>query len=214
MLRPLRLIAIAASAATIIAISGCACARLDKGGLPSAGTPSTPSTPAAAVVPTLSPSPDLTASAGAGAVPTATGSGATPPPSDASNPNPGDEPAQKPHVSPGSKKDAKTLGGTSHKGETLFFIVGDSYDTEVAARRALKKARPRFGDMQDYFIVQYSDNFDGIRPGLWIVVEAYESADNARNQLEFAQRAFEFAHITRATVRTADPIPVYEDLVN
>jgi hypothetical protein len=113
-----------------------------------------------------------------------------------------------------SQEYAKSLGGTSHQGQTLYFIVGDSYDTEAQATAALKKARPRFGDMQDYFIVQQSDNFLGIRPGLWLVIEAYRSPDNARNQLEFAQRAFAYAHISRATVKTADPIPVYEDVVH
>ena len=113
---------------------------------------------------------------------------------------------------PAWKAYAKSIGGTSHKGQMLYLIIGDSFDTAAQATTARKRAHSAFGNRRTYFIVQRSDNFLGIRPGLWLVMEAYRSADNARNRLELAQRAFSYAHISRAVVKTADPIPVYEDV--
>lgn len=117
-----------------------------------------------------------------------------------------------PRPSAKSRAYAKHIGGTSHVGEDLVFIIGDSVSTEQEARALLNRAIPRFGDMQSYFIIQRSDNFDGMRPGWWIVIEAYRKQPSTEN-LQFAKRGFVGAYVKRATVRTADPIPVYEDLV-
>jgi hypothetical protein len=115
-------------------------------------------------------------------------------------------------VSPDSIAYAKSLGGTSHEGETLYFVIGASAETEQAAQTMLDEATPQFGDMQSYFIVQMSDNFEGLEPGGWVVLEAYRNEPSPEN-LEFDRRGFPDAQVESATVRTADPIPVYEDVV-
>jgi hypothetical protein len=107
---------------------------------------------------------------------------------------------------------ARKIGGVSHRGDTLYFVVGASTSSESDARAKLKAALPLFGDMQAYFIVQRSDNFDGMRPGYWVVIEAYRKRPAAEN-VDFGKRAFPSAYVRRAVVRTGDPIPVYEDLV-
>ncbi len=107
---------------------------------------------------------------------------------------------------------ARELGGVSQKGRTLYFVIGDSLDSEAEAQRALTKATPSFGDMQAYFIVQKSDNFEGMRPGYWVVIEAYENPPADEN-LQFGRRGFPDAYVKKATVLTDDPIPVYEQLV-
>lgn len=117
-----------------------------------------------------------------------------------------------PRPSAKSRAFAKRIGGTSHEGEKLYFIIGDSVGTEREAQSLLDRAIPRFGDMQSYFIIQRSDNFDGMRSGWWIVIEAYRKRPSPEN-LQFAKRGFVGAYVKRATVRTTDPIPVYEDLV-
>jgi hypothetical protein len=117
-----------------------------------------------------------------------------------------------PDVGQASLDDARKLGGTSHKGQSLYFVIGESMGSEAAARAALAKATPLFGDMQSYFIVQRSDSFEGMRPGWWVVTEAYRAPPSAES-LQFARRGFPNAYVKRAVVRTADPIPVYEDLV-
>jgi len=61
-------------------------------------------------------------------------------------------------------------------------------------------------------LVQISDNFEGLEPGWWVVLEAYRSEPSPEN-LDFDRRGFPDAHVERATVRTSDPIPVYEDVV-
>jgi hypothetical protein len=122
------------------------------------------------------------------------------------------EPAPVPKVGAAALEHARKLGGTAHEGETLYFVIGGSFSTEAQARSALEKATPLFGDMQSYFIVQRSDAFDGMRPGWWVVTEAYRRTPSAEN-LQFARRGFPGAYVKRAVVRTADPIPVYEDLV-
>jgi hypothetical protein len=116
-------------------------------------------------------------------------------------------------LSAGAKRYAKSIGGVSHRGETLYFIVGISAKSEAEAQAALDAATPTFGDMQSYFIVQKSDNFKGMRPGWWIVVEPYRDKKHVGEQMVFAQRGFPDAYATRATVMTNDPIPVYEDAV-
>lgn len=108
---------------------------------------------------------------------------------------------------------AEGLGGTSHDGEALYLIIGASVESEEEAQAKLDAATPTFGDMQSYFIIQSSDNFQGLAPGWWIVIEAYR-ADPSPENLDFAKRGFPNAYVKQATVATQDPIPVYEDLVS
>jgi hypothetical protein len=106
---------------------------------------------------------------------------------------------------------AESLGGTSHKGEHLYFVIGASRSTEQACQTLLDKAIPKFGDMQSYFIVQRSDNFQGLSPGWFIVIEAYKNPPDQYN-LEFGRRGFPDLYVKSVTVKTSDPIPVYEDM--
>ena len=108
---------------------------------------------------------------------------------------------------------AKSLGGSSHEGERLYLIVGASVGTENEAQALLDRATPAFGDMQTYFIVQRSDNFDGLTPGLWVLIEAHRKQPSAAD-MQLAKRGFRDAYVKSAIVRTSDPIPVYEDLVS
>ena len=105
---------------------------------------------------------------------------------------------------------ARSLGGISHLGETLYFVVGAMVETEEEAQALLHEAIPFFGDMQSYFIVQRSDSFEGFEPGKWVIVESYGESPSPEN-IEFGQRAFPDAYVTSAKVLTSDPIPVYED---
>ena len=116
-----------------------------------------------------------------------------------------------PQPSAKSLQYAKQLGGTSHKGEKLYFVIGVSKKTEAEAQAALDKATPSFGDMQAYFIVQASDNFKGMTAGWWVVIEAYRNRPSDEN-LQFDKRGFSGAYVKQATVRTSGPIPVYEDV--
>jgi hypothetical protein len=119
-----------------------------------------------------------------------------------------------PQPSAASLGDARKIGGRPHKGQTLYLVVGDSVETEAEARAKLKAAIPLFGDVQSYFIVQRSDGFRGLGPGWWIVAEAYRSPKNAEQESSLGKRAFKDAYIKKVVVLTADPIPVYEDLVS
>jgi hypothetical protein len=114
--------------------------------------------------------------------------------------------------SPESIAYAEGLGGTSHEGETLYAVIGASAETEREAQRLLEDALPSFGDMQSYFIVQRSDNFEGMDPGWWVVIEAYYNNPDS-DELDFCRRGFPDAYVKEVTVRTPDPIPVYEDMV-
>lgn len=108
---------------------------------------------------------------------------------------------------------ASQLGGTSQNGETLYVIIGASMNFEDLVQQRVDDAIPLFGDMQSYFIVQKSDNFDGMEPGWFVAVEAYRDEAHAMDSLDFARRGFEDPYIKKVVVRTTDPIPVYEDLV-
>jgi hypothetical protein len=105
---------------------------------------------------------------------------------------------------------AESLGGTSQMGETLYFVIGDMVESEQRAQDLLEEATPFFGDMQSYFIVQRSDNFEGMEPGWWVIIEAYLDEPSAEN-LDFGLRGFPEAYVESAKVLTSDPIPVYED---
>ncbi len=107
---------------------------------------------------------------------------------------------------------AEDLGGTPHRGQTLFFVVGAGVDSEEEARNLLDEVSPLFGDMQPYFIVQNSSNLDGMEPGRWVVVEAYRDEPSAEN-LDFGRRAFPDLKVVEATVLSDDPIPVYEEIM-
>ncbi len=115
---------------------------------------------------------------------------------------------------------AKSLGGKSHEGETLYLIVGGVEKTEKAALKRLADAMQTFGDMQSYFIVQRSDNFRGMDPGSWVVVEAYRDKNNVdpadptgEANLRLARRMSDKAYVVSVVVKTQEPIPVYEDEV-
>jgi hypothetical protein len=118
-----------------------------------------------------------------------------------------------PALSQASIDYAKQLGGSSHEGEDLYLVVGARVASEREAQSLLDAAIPLFGDMQSYFIIQRSDAFDGLGSGGdWVVIEAYRNEPSDEN-VAFAQRAFPGATVVRVTVRTADPVPVYEDMV-
>lgn len=117
-----------------------------------------------------------------------------------------------PGVSRESIAYAEQLGGTSHEGDILYVIIGASVPTEAEAQQLLEQALPSFGDMQPYFIVQRSDNFEGMEPGWWVVMEAHYSEPDTC-ELEFGRRGFPDAYVKKVTVSVPDPIPVYEDMV-
>lgn len=165
--------------------------------LPVSGCGEVPAVPTSVTAPTLSSTTTLTPA-----------SSETPTPSSTTAP----VTTVSPTTAPARITYAKSLGGTPHKGETLFFVVGATVDTEQKAQTLLDGAQPSFGDMQSYFIVEQSDNFDGMEPGGWVVIETYRKYPSAEN-LDFDHRAFPDAYVVRAKVKTDDPIPVYEDLV-
>jgi len=196
--RRARLMLIVTSTALALALSGCA-RPAEEPAAPPAQTTSAPAAPTTAVTQTQPATSSAPTTAAPGITATST---------------PAERPAASKPVSSASRRYAKGLGGVSRLGETLYFIVGGSFKNEAAAAKALKNARPYFGDMQDYFIVQRSDNFSGMRPGSWVLIEGHRSAASAQQQTEFAQRAFTSAVVRQAAVNTSDPIPVYEDLVD
>jgi hypothetical protein len=106
---------------------------------------------------------------------------------------------------------AASLGGSSHLGEKLYFVIGISVPTEAEALDQLEGAKG-VGDMQSYFIVQRSDNFEGMTPGWYVVFEAYRDYPSQEN-IDFGRRPFPDAYVKSAIVRTSDPIPVYEDMM-
>jgi len=109
-------------------------------------------------------------------------------------------------VSQESRDYAASLGGTSHKGEELYFVIGASLSSEAQAKALLEPAKA-VGDMQSNFIVQLSDNFAGMTPGYWVIFEAYDGYPSVED-LEFCRRPFPNAYVKKATVLTDDPIPV------
>lgn len=106
---------------------------------------------------------------------------------------------------------AASLLGSSHLGEKLYFVIGISVATEAEALDQLEGAKG-VGDMQSYFIVQRSDNFEGMTPGWYVVFEAYRDYPSQDN-IDFGRRPFPDAYVKSAIVRTSDPIPVYEDMM-
>jgi hypothetical protein len=109
-------------------------------------------------------------------------------------------------VSQESRDYAAWLGGTSHKGEKLYFVIGASLKSEAQAKARLEPAKA-VGDMQSSFIVQLSDNFAGMASGYWVIFEAYY-AYPSEDDLLFCRRPFPDAYVKTATVLTDDPIPV------
>lgn len=118
-----------------------------------------------------------------------------------------------PKLSSASAAYARGLGGKSHEGETLYVVIGASENSEAAATGKLKAAGPSFGDMQSYLIVEHSDHFEGMRPGYWVLVEAFRTQASAQQNISLTQRSFPDAYVKRVVVRCDDPIPVYDDLV-
>lgn len=117
------------------------------------------------------------------------------------------------HPGASSLEYARKLGGVTQSGKRLWVILGRTAETEAEAQEALDAALPTFGDMQSYFIVQHSDGFEGLPLGQWVVIEAYEAAPSSEN-LDLARRGFADADVAEVTVKTGDPVPVYEQVVD
>ncbi|NLO26864.1 MAG: hypothetical protein GX113_01590 [Actinobacteria bacterium] len=115
-------------------------------------------------------------------------------------------------LSPESIANARRLGGTSHIGETLYFVIGAKLTTELEAQHVLERMGNEIHGLQFYFTVQKSDNFEGMEPGWWVVFEARRTSATGYD-MDWYQRGFPDAIVVQATVRTSDPIPVYEDIV-
>jgi hypothetical protein len=153
--------------------------------------------------------------AGPGNIATPTTESATPTPQVTDTPEPDYSVNQPPDPVPLPRDPieyARALGGTSHKGRTLYFVIGASVASEREAQSLLDNSDPLFGDMQSYMIVQQSQHFEGMKPGYWVVLEAYMEYPTEES-LQFCRRAFPGAYVKRATVLTSDPIPVYEEIV-
>ena len=110
-------------------------------------------------------------------------------------------------VSEESKAYAASIGGTDRYGQTLWFVIGQGALSSEAQAKTLLEPAKAVGDMQSYFIVQLSDNFDGMTPGYWIIFEAY-SGYPEEHELEFCRRPFPDCYVKKATVMTHDPIPL------
>ena len=110
-------------------------------------------------------------------------------------------------VSDESKAYAASIGGTDRYGQTLWFVIGQGALSSEAQAKTLLEPAKAVGDMQSYFIVQLSDNFDGMTPGYWIIFEAY-SGYPEEHELEFCRRPFPDCYVKKATVMTHDPIPL------
>jgi hypothetical protein len=109
---------------------------------------------------------------------------------------------------------ARAIGGVSHQGQTLYVILAATEKTEAAARARLDAAIPKFGDTELYYIVQKSDNFSGLSPGQWIVIESYREKAHAmlKENLDFGRLVGPDARVVKVAVKTSEPIPVFEDL--
>jgi hypothetical protein len=105
---------------------------------------------------------------------------------------------------------AQSLGGVSHQGETIHLVVGAVADTQQEAQTLLEGAQAAFGDQPTHFIVQKSDNFEGMEPGNWLVIEGYAAYPPAEN-IEFGKQVFPDATVQKAKVLTTDPIPVLDN---
>jgi hypothetical protein len=109
-------------------------------------------------------------------------------------------------VSEASLEYARSLGGTSRDNEDLYLVVGASARSEAQALGELETAKTIEGQ-DTFFIVQLSENFDGLLPGHWVVIQAYEERPSVQ-EIDLCRRAFPRATVERVRVRTEDPIPV------
>lgn len=82
--------------------------------------------------------------------------------------------------------------GSSHKGETLFFIVAAEYNSKEDAEQALKdlNAKIEAAGQKEYFAVIPSDTIAGFDAGKFLVAEAYPSQEaiDGYNALEFTKK--------------------------
>ena len=121
-------------------------------------------------------------------------------------------------MAPHAASRSAPLGNYDDEGRRLIgfdrirFVVGASVESEQEAQTMLEDAIPLFGDMQLYFIVQRSDNFQGMNPGWWVVIEAYQGEPSTEN---LASRPPCVPRRTREERHGQDlgSIPVYEEMV-
>lgn len=106
---------------------------------------------------------------------------------------------------------AVSHGGKPRRGETVYLLTIASEVSESAARTRLEEALLLFGEDGSSFVVQRSENFEGLEAGKWIVVEAFSSGANADSSRPSATRVTEEPRVDRVVVRTDEPIPVYEE---
>jgi len=107
---------------------------------------------------------------------------------------------------------SKSLGGKSHRGETLYFVVATEDASESVVVSRLSEAEPHFGDTANYFVVLKSEWFPELAPGTFILAEAHATAAAAQEALAWwdgRDDATWYRPVVRkVTVGTASPIPV------
>jgi hypothetical protein len=107
---------------------------------------------------------------------------------------------------------ATQIGGTSHRGATLSAIIATSTVKEADAESALASLVRDQQASRPLFIVQRTDNFNGLRPGRFVVMEAFRSDQHATDAMQAQQEAFPNVEQCRVTPLNDDPIPVVEDI--
>lgn len=124
---------------------------------------------------------------------------------------PQDPPASTPELSSDLARAAADLGGTPQTGRSLYFAIIASEPTQNAARAKRDAAQAAYAE-QMYFVVEPTDHLEGLKPGLWVVVEAHSEKPDVYD-MDWYSRVAPDAYVKQAEVLCDDPIPVVDELV-
>lgn len=102
---------------------------------------------------------------------------------------------------------AYNLNGISRYGQSLYVIILASTQHEYQAKQRLEVVTRANPDLGAWFIVQKSNNFEGMNPGWYVAMAAFENKANALQQLKRISRVVRHANIKQAIPRTHDPYP-------
>jgi hypothetical protein len=105
----------------------------------------------------------------------------------------------------------------SHKGATIGVMIVGSSARRTDADAAAAKARAALSEFDTYFVVDRSDHYAGMTPGLWVAFEAHKTVAQARDSLSQATSWLEGRGIRGyakgVTVRCSDRFVIFETAV-
>ncbi|MDO8962905.1 MAG: hypothetical protein Q7W30_00250 [Coriobacteriia bacterium] len=104
---------------------------------------------------------------------------------------------------------------TAQTGKTIGVAIVGSSTTKAGAEKAAQTARGALGEFETYIVVDRSEHYAGMAPGLWVAFEAHRTFAEAKSKIGedagWLQSKGIEPYAKEVTVRCSDRFVLFED---